>query len=75
MLARDGMRNVLAARTVAAFAADVPLGHLLGVDVVVDRVAAVAGGTRGALHSYPGDRTAPTSRYRWPRNRVARRGW
>src|SRR5260370_30386459 len=48
-VAASGMLHVLASRTVAAFAADVPLRDLLGVDVVVDRVAAIAGGTGGPL--------------------------
>jgi len=38
------VRRVFAAGTVAAFAADVPLNYLLGVNVVVNRVAAVAEG-------------------------------
>ena len=38
-----GMGDVLATGTVAAFAADIPFRHLLGVDVVVDGVAAIAG--------------------------------
>src|ERR1700722_1025720 len=45
-----GMGNVFAARTVAAFAADIPLRNLLGVDVVVDGMAAVASWASGALH-------------------------
>src|SRR6202012_77492 len=39
-----GMGGVRAARPVAGFAADVPLGHGLGLDVVVHRVAAIAQG-------------------------------
>src|ERR1700683_4360548 len=44
------MGNVFAAWTVAAFATDVPLGDLFGVDVVTDRVAAVAGRSGWTLH-------------------------
>src|ERR1700733_8612021 len=44
------MLNVLAARPVALFAANVPLRHLFGVDVVVDGVASIAGWPRGPLH-------------------------
>ena len=44
------MRDVQAAGAVALFAADVPLGDLVGVDVVVDGVAAVAERAGGALH-------------------------
>ncbi len=50
MLSRDGMRRVLAARTVAALAAHVPLGDLLGVDVVANGMAAVARGAGRPLH-------------------------
>src|SRR5215469_12735147 len=42
--------NVLATRAMTAFAAYVPFRNLLGFDVVADRVATVAGGTRGSLH-------------------------
>src|SRR5271156_4423900 len=45
-----GMFHVLTSRPVALFAADVPLRHLLGVDVVIDRVASIASRTRGPLH-------------------------
>ena len=41
---------VLATRAMAAFAAYVPFGDLFGLDVVVDRVAPVAGRTGRALH-------------------------
>ncbi len=41
---------MLAAGTVAAFAAHVPLRHLLGVDVVVDGVATVASRASWSLH-------------------------
>src|SRR6267378_6590050 len=44
------MLGVLAAGTVAAFAANVPLDDLFGVDVVVDGMAAIAGGAGGSLH-------------------------
>src|SRR5580704_13608698 len=44
------MGNVFAARTVATFAADVPLADLFGVNVVANGVAAVARGACGALH-------------------------
>jgi len=49
-ISASGMVDVLASRAVAAFAADIPLGHLFRVDVVIDRVAAIAGGTGGPLH-------------------------
>ena len=42
MLARVGLGNMLAARTVAPLAADVPFGDRFGRDVVVHRMAAVA---------------------------------
>src|SRR6185437_3432904 len=45
-----GVRDVKAAGSVALFTADVPLGDLMGVDVVVDGVAAVAERAGGALH-------------------------
>ena len=38
----QGMRDVFAARAVAAFASDVPLGDLFGMNVVADGVTAVA---------------------------------
>jgi hypothetical protein len=41
---------VIDTRTVAALAADVPLGHGLGLDVVVDRMAAVAQRAGRPLH-------------------------
>ncbi len=44
-----GIRGVLATGAVAALTAYVPLGDLLCADVVIDGVAAVAGGTGGAL--------------------------
>src|SRR5580692_9223380 len=44
------MGNVFAAWTVASFATDVPLGHLFGVDVITDGVAAVAGRSGWTLH-------------------------
>src|SRR6267143_1418485 len=49
-VAARGMGDVLAARTVATFAADVPLNDLFRVNVVVDGVAAVARGAGGSLH-------------------------
>src|SRR5260370_24338245 len=45
-----GMLTMLASRAVAAFATYVPLRHLFGVDVVIDRVAAIACRTCGPLH-------------------------
>jgi hypothetical protein len=42
--------DMLAAGAVATFAANIPLCDLPGVDVVVDGMAAVAGGPGGALH-------------------------
>ena len=50
MFARDGLRDVLAAGPVAPLAADVPLGDGLRLDVVVDRVAAVAERAGRPLH-------------------------
>src|SRR5260370_34699867 len=44
-----GMGDVPAGRTVATLATDVPLDELLGVNVVVDGVAAITGTTGGAL--------------------------
>ena len=41
-VAARGMRHMLAARSVAALTADVPLSDLLGLDVVVDGMAPVA---------------------------------
>ena len=49
-VAARGMLHMGAARPVAALAANVPLRHLLGLNVVVDRVAAVARRPRGPLH-------------------------
>ncbi len=45
-----GMRDVQAAGTVAFFAAHIPLGNLVGIDVVVDGVAAIAKRAGGAVH-------------------------
>src|ERR1700733_2237754 len=45
-----GLLHMLAARSVALFASNVPLRHLLGMDVVIDRVASIAGRPRGPLH-------------------------
>src|SRR5579859_4834796 len=42
--------DMLASRPVASFAADVPLGDLLCMDVVVHRVAAIAGWSCRPLH-------------------------
>src|ERR1700733_15238284 len=50
---------MLAAGTVAAFTAYVPLGDLLGVDVEIDGVAAVAGWARRALHVIGGIERLP----------------
>ena len=49
-VAECGMRDMFAPGTVAPFAADVPLCHLLRVDVEVDGVAAIARGTGRPLH-------------------------
>src|ERR1700687_6386445 len=46
----SGMLHMLASRTVAPFAAHVPLRHLFRVDVVIDGVAAIACNTSGPLH-------------------------
>src|ERR1700733_172185 len=43
------IRYVFAARTVTAFASDIPFGGLLAVNVVIDRVAAIARRTRRTL--------------------------
>ena len=45
MVALLWMHYALAAGTVASLTADVPFGHLFGLDVVVGRMAAVAQGT------------------------------
>ena len=63
------VRDVSAARTVAALAPDVPLGHGVRLDVVVHRVAAVAERPRRALLCPPG-RTPPTNRCRAGRDRA-----
>jgi hypothetical protein len=42
--------GVLAPGTMATFAADVPLGHLLRVNVISHRVAAIAGGSSWTFH-------------------------
>src|SRR4030081_3931792 len=44
------MGDMLAAGTVATFAADIPLQDLFGANVVVDGVATVARGAGGTLH-------------------------
>src|SRR5271154_2613634 len=44
------MLHMLAPRTMALLASNVPLRYLFRVDVVVHRVASVASRTRGALH-------------------------
>src|SRR5258708_40065249 len=49
-IAARGMLGVLASWTVAALAAHVPLDDLLGMDVVVDGMAAIAGGAGRPLH-------------------------
>ena len=53
---------MLATGTVAAFAADVPFGDLLGVDVVVDGVAAIAGRVGRALEIASGIERCPPIR-------------
>ena len=50
MVAARGLRDVIAAGSVAALAADVPFGDGLGLDVVVHRMAAIAQRAGGALH-------------------------
>src|SRR6202041_2168458 len=44
------MLHMLAARPVAFLASHVPLRHLFRVDVVIHRMASIAGGTRWSLH-------------------------
>jgi len=44
-----GMRDVRASGSVALFATNVPLGHLLRTHVIVHGMAAVAGGSSGAI--------------------------
>lgn len=44
------MCDVVATGAVAAFAADIPLSHLLGVNVVADRVAAIAKRSGRTVH-------------------------
>src|SRR6202050_2379471 len=46
----DGIGDMGAARSVAGFAADVPFGYALCLDVVVDRMAAVAERPGRPLH-------------------------
>ena len=58
-----GAGDVIAAGTVATFAADVPLGDGVGFDVVVHGMAAVAESAGGALHVVGGIEAAPTSQY------------
>src|SRR6185437_2372292 len=41
-IAARGVRHVLAAGTVASLAADIPFSYLLGVNVVPDRMTAIA---------------------------------
>src|SRR4030088_1467762 len=56
------MVDVRASGTVAAFAAHIPLRHLLGLNVEVHRVASVASGARGPLHIVRGiERLPPVS--------------
>ena len=43
------MGNMLAARTMAFFASDIPLGDLHGFQVVVHRVTTIAGGSGGTI--------------------------
>src|SRR5271163_827898 len=45
-----GMLHMLASRPVAFLASHVPLRHLFLVDVVIHRMASIAGGTGGPLH-------------------------
>src|ERR1700722_1206948 len=45
-----GMLHMLAARSVALFATNVPFRYPLGLDVVINRVASIAGRPRGTLH-------------------------
>jgi hypothetical protein len=71
-IATGGMRRVFASRSVAAFTPDVPLRDLFGPDVVIHRMAAIAGWTRRALHIIGGDKTAPTNPFPWPQNTDAR---
>src|ERR1700681_3596603 len=49
-VAACGTRNMLAARPVAALTTDIPFRDSLGLDVVVNRMAAVASRTGGPLH-------------------------
>ena len=49
-VAASGMGHMLASRSVAALTPDIPFRDLLGLDVVVHRVAAIAGWPRGSLH-------------------------
>src|SRR6185437_3109859 len=45
-----GMRRVFTTWAMATFTADVPLGDLLGVNIVTDRMTTVAKRARGAMH-------------------------
>src|SRR5512140_1996781 len=58
------MCNVFAARTMAAFAADVPLSDLLGVNVVADGMAAVASRAGRSFHVVRRIKIAPPIRAR-----------
>src|ERR1700676_4169521 len=49
-VAARSMLDMLAPRAMAALAAYVPFRHLLGLNVVVDGMAAIAGGASGPLH-------------------------
>ena len=49
-VAACGVCDMVATRTVTPFAADVPLSYLLGVNVIPDRMTAVAKRSRWAVH-------------------------
>jgi hypothetical protein len=58
-VAARGVGDVFAAGAVAAFATDVPLGDLFGLNIVVDGMAAIARGAGGALHVIGGIKGFP----------------
>src|SRR5262249_52242977 len=53
------MLNMLAPRAVATLTAYIPLGHQLGVNVIVDGVASVTGWPRRTLHIVIGIKGSP----------------
>src|SRR5579872_1621155 len=58
-ISADRMPDMGTARTVTAFAADVPLRRLVRLDVITDRVAAITGRPGGTLHVVVGIQRSP----------------